>query len=39
MCKYSGLGDSYCLFVAKIGLNIYSCSTILFCIMYGAVVY
>ena len=39
MCKYSGWGDSICLSVAKIGLNIYSNSTILFCIMYGAVVY
>ena len=39
MCKYSGWGDSNCLSVAKTGLNIYSYSTILFCIMYGAVVY
>ena len=39
MCKYMGRGDSNCLSVAKIGLNIYSYSTFLFCIMYGAVVY
>ena len=39
VCKYSGWGDSNCLSVAKVGLNIYSYSTILFCIMYGAVVY
>ena len=39
VCKYSGWGDSNCLSVAKIGLKIYSYSTILFCIMYGAVVY
>ena len=30
VCKYSGWGDSYCLCVAKIGLKIYSYSTILF---------
>ena len=30
MRKYSGLGDSNCLSVAKIGLKIYSYSTILF---------
>ena len=28
-----------CLSVAKVGLKIYSYSTILFCNMYGAVVY
>ena len=28
MCKYSGWGDSNCLSVAKIGLKIYSYSTI-----------
>ena len=39
MCKYSGWGDSNCLSVAEIGLKINSYSTILFCIMYGAVVY
>ena len=39
MCKYSGWGDSNFLSVAKMGLNIYSYSTILVCIMYGAVVY
>ena len=39
MCKYSGWGDSNCLSVDKIGLNIYSYSTIPFCIIYGAVVY
>ena len=30
VCKYSGWGDSNCLSVAKIGLKIYSYSTILF---------
>ena len=39
VCKYSGRGDSNCLSVAKIGIKIYSYSTILFCIMYGSVVY
>ena len=39
VCKYSRWGDSNCLSVAKIGLNIYSYSTILFCIMHGAGVY
>ena len=30
VCKYSGWGDSNCLSVAKIGLKIYSYSTIFF---------
>ena len=28
MCKYSGWGDSNCLSVAKIGLNIYRLSNV-----------
>ena len=39
MCKYSRLGDSNCLSVAKIGFKIYSYSTIRVCIMYGTVIY
>ena len=39
MCKYSGWEDSNCLSVAKIGLKIYLYFTILFSVMYGAVIY
>ena len=38
LCVNIAVGDSNCLPVAKIGLKIYSYSTIVFCIVDGAVV-